>query len=189
MLARYFMYSQVYFHNVRRIYDIHLMDFLKKSLDGGVFSTEVEQHLNLTDNEITASLRKAAFDKNAPGYDHARLIVQHKHFKKVYSRNSKDTKINRNSGKVLFDALQQEFGKEYFRHDFHQGENGTLDFPVRMHDDRIESSITASDVLQDIPAISVDYIFADRSHSEQASDWLNAHRDDVIKPQPEEEDG
>ena len=29
MLARYFMYSQVYFHAVRRVYDIHLMDFLK----------------------------------------------------------------------------------------------------------------------------------------------------------------
>ena len=37
MLARYFMYSQVYFHAVRRIYDIHLMDFLKEWLDGGVF--------------------------------------------------------------------------------------------------------------------------------------------------------
>lgn len=28
MLARYFMYSQVYLHPVRRIYDIHLIDFL-----------------------------------------------------------------------------------------------------------------------------------------------------------------
>jgi uncharacterized protein len=30
LLARYFMYSQVYFHRVRRIYDIHLRDFLKE---------------------------------------------------------------------------------------------------------------------------------------------------------------
>ena len=45
MLARYFMYSQVYFHPVRRIYDIHLMDFLKEWLDGGVFSTDPEVHL------------------------------------------------------------------------------------------------------------------------------------------------
>ena len=189
MLARYFMYSQVYFHPVRRIYDIHLMDFLKKSLDGGVFSTKVERHLNMTDNEITASLRKAAFEENASGYYYARLIVRHEHFKQVYSRNPQDAKTNRDSGKVLFDALQKEFGKEYFRHDFHQGENGTLDFPVLMHDDRIESSITVSDVLQDIPSISVDYIFADRSHSEKALTWLRAHRDEIIKPQPEEEDG
>jgi HD superfamily phosphohydrolase len=35
MLARYFMYSQVYFHPVRRIYDIHLKDFLAAWLPGG----------------------------------------------------------------------------------------------------------------------------------------------------------
>jgi HD superfamily phosphohydrolase len=41
MLARYFMYSQVYFHPVRRIYDIHLKDFLKEWLSGGAFPTGV----------------------------------------------------------------------------------------------------------------------------------------------------
>ena len=35
MLARYFMYTQVYFHPVRRIYDIHLRDFLREWLDDG----------------------------------------------------------------------------------------------------------------------------------------------------------
>jgi HD superfamily phosphohydrolase len=29
LLARYFMFTQLYFHSVRRIYDIHLKDFLK----------------------------------------------------------------------------------------------------------------------------------------------------------------
>ncbi|MCB7130206.1 MAG: HD domain-containing protein, partial [Candidatus Brocadiales bacterium] len=40
LLARYFMFSQVYFHSIRRIYDIHLMDFLKLWLPGGKFSTD-----------------------------------------------------------------------------------------------------------------------------------------------------
>lgn len=35
LLARYFMFSQVYFHPVRRIYNIHLKDFLKERLKGG----------------------------------------------------------------------------------------------------------------------------------------------------------
>ena len=34
--ARYFMYSQVYFHPVRRIYDIHLADFLEEILGSEV---------------------------------------------------------------------------------------------------------------------------------------------------------
>ena len=41
MLARYLMYSQVYFHPVRRIYDIHLTDFLRDWLPEGVFSTDL----------------------------------------------------------------------------------------------------------------------------------------------------
>jgi len=44
MLARYFMYSQVYFHHVRRIYDIHLMDFLVRWLPGGTFSTDINEN-------------------------------------------------------------------------------------------------------------------------------------------------
>ena len=43
MLARYFMYSQVYFHPVRRIYNIHLTDFLKEWLGGGAFATDLER--------------------------------------------------------------------------------------------------------------------------------------------------
>ena len=42
MLARYLMYSQVYFHPVRRIYDIHLTDFLRDWLEDGVFSIDVD---------------------------------------------------------------------------------------------------------------------------------------------------
>jgi HD superfamily phosphohydrolase len=59
-LARYFMYKQVYFHHVRRAYDIHLKDFLKEWLEGAFFPTSVEQHLQLTDNEVTAAMLHAS---------------------------------------------------------------------------------------------------------------------------------
>ncbi len=62
MLARYFMYSQVYFHPVRRIYDIHLVDFLMEWLAMGTFSTDLSELLCMTDIEVTAALLKAAFD-------------------------------------------------------------------------------------------------------------------------------
>jgi HD superfamily phosphohydrolase len=52
MLARYFMFSQVYFHPVRRIYDIHLKDFLKEWLPNNAFSTDLQQHMEITDNSI-----------------------------------------------------------------------------------------------------------------------------------------
>ena len=63
MLARYFMYSQVYFHPVRRIYNTHLTDFLREWLDGGEFTTDLESHLKMTDSEVTAALWEAAFEE------------------------------------------------------------------------------------------------------------------------------
>ncbi len=39
LFARYFIYSQMYFHPIRRIYDIHLKEFLRAWLSGGEFST------------------------------------------------------------------------------------------------------------------------------------------------------
>ncbi len=38
VLARYFMFSQVYLHQARRVYDIHLQDFLRDWLPGGEIS-------------------------------------------------------------------------------------------------------------------------------------------------------
>ena len=52
LLARYFMYSQLYIHPIRRVYDFHLLEFLKAWLESGRFSTELEKHLALTDNEV-----------------------------------------------------------------------------------------------------------------------------------------
>jgi len=39
------MYTQLYFHHVRRIYDAHLKQFLKAWLPGGKFSVDVTEHL------------------------------------------------------------------------------------------------------------------------------------------------
>jgi len=49
LIARYLIYSQVYLHHVRRIYDIHLCDFLTEWLNGGKFATDLPSHLAMTD--------------------------------------------------------------------------------------------------------------------------------------------
>ncbi len=117
LLARYFMYTQVYFHPVRRVYDIHLQDFLKAWLSDGLFSTELEQHLKMTDNEITAALLEAAFDASKAGHEHARRITQRQHFKVIYQRNPNDVNINLEAGSAVYRALTSRFGEEHFRRD------------------------------------------------------------------------
>lgn len=186
VLARYFMYSQVYFHAVRRIYDIHLKDFLKEWLDGGSFPTEIPRLLKMTDNEVTAALLDSAFDESKRGHQHAQRIIRREHFKVLYERNPDDVKVNPEAGKALFNALGEEFGSEHFRHDRYQQRSGAPDFPVRMRDGKIVSSLAISDTLNHVPVVSVDYVFADRSVFAKAEKWLGEHRAEIIQLRGEE---
>ena len=189
MLARYFMYSQVYFHHVRRIYDIHLMDFLKEWLDGGAFSTDLHDHLGMTDNEVTAGLLEAARDDSKPGHVNARRIVGREHFKLIYERKPQDFKINTEAGKAVFEALSSEFGADNFRRDRYRQESGLPDFPVKMRDGQVDSSLEISETLNKVPDVSVDYVFAERSMLDRAQQWLTRHRADIIQPKEETDNG
>ena len=190
MLARYFMYKQVYLHPIRRIYDIHLVDFLKEWLPNGVFATDASLHLDMTDNEVTAGLLRSALDESAPGHRHARRIVNREHFKRIYDRNPRDLQINPEAGEAVFEALSAEYGPEKFRRDrYHQG-GGAPDFPVRMHDGQIVSSLSLSKTLNEVPVVSVDFVFAEGGIRSEANEWLNQKREQIIEPKQEEtEDG
>ena len=181
MLARYFMYSQVYFHPVRRIYDIHLMDFLDEWLDGGEFSTDVSRHLAVTDNEVTAALMKAAFDENQPGHVHARRIVRREHFKLIYERNPMDVEMNPEAGQAVLSALGAAYEDDMFRRDRYRQRGGAPDFPVRLRDEKIVPSLLVSGTLNKLPEVSVDYVFADRSLHQVAKEWLAIRREEVIR--------
>ncbi len=186
MLARYFMYSQVYFHPVRRIYDIHLRDFLKEWLDEGVFSTDLEGHLRITDHEVSVALREAADSQDKAGRLHARRILRRKHFKRLYGWNPEDVRINPESGIAVLNALSEKYEKDQFRHDRYSQGNGAPDFPIQMRDGRIVSSLAISEVLKTLPIVSVDCVFADRLIFDNAMKWLNENLNNIIEPERKE---
>ena len=126
LLARYFMFSQVYFHSVRRIYDIHLKDFLKQWLPSGMFSTDLETHLNITDNEIWSSLLEAGRNKELPGHEHAMKIINHDHFRILYSPSPEDKNKNIDAGKTVYEKACDKFGGENIRFDGSSNSSGTL---------------------------------------------------------------
>ncbi|MHC1729698.1 MAG: HD domain-containing protein [Syntrophobacteraceae bacterium] len=180
MFARYFMYSQVYFHPIRRVYDIHLKDFLRVWLPEGNFDTDVQKHLAITDNEVTSAFREAAFNSEKTGHTEAERIVCRKHFKVLYRRNPTDFQINPEAGSAIYQAAIEKFGDEYLRQDRYTQKGGAADFPVLMPDDRIESSLAASATLQQLPIVAVDYVFADRGIFTDAADWLQHKRQEII---------
>jgi uncharacterized protein len=186
MLARYFMFSQVYFHPIRRIYDIHLKDFLKEWLPQNVFSIDLNQHIEITDNEVISAYLKAAYNPSMIGHVHARRIVCREHFKVVYERNPTDVSENAEAGTAVHNALIKEFGQDFFRHDRHYPKGGSADFPVRMRDDQIVSSLAISETLNRVPITSIDYVFCDRSIFPEAEKWVGENKNSVIKMEKEE---
>jgi len=181
LLARYFMYTQVYFHPIRRIYDIHLRDFLSAWLPGGKFSTDIAAHLGLTDNQITVGILDAAADPGKPGHDPARRIASHHHFKVLYQRHPEDMKRNPNAGQAIYEAARDRFGEANVRHDRYSERRGATVFPVLGKDDRIGSSGVLSEVLQHLPAIAVDNVYVVPEQSTKAADWLAANRAGLIQ--------
>jgi HD superfamily phosphohydrolase len=63
VLARYFMFTQVYFHKVRRAYDHHLLEFLTKYVKR--YPKSLEKYLRYDDNVIFALLREHHVDENS----------------------------------------------------------------------------------------------------------------------------
>lgn len=184
-LARYFMYTQVYFHPVRRIYDIHLRDFLKEFLPTGNFSTDLKEHLALTDNEVTSAIWSSASDPGQKGHEHARRLVLHKHFKVLYHPSADDWQTNPEAGRMVFEAALEKFGKENVRYDECNQEGGALEFPVWTEDGPSVSSISISKVLNDLPPASADYVFVARELLQDAKRWLTQAKGAAIAPREE----
>ncbi len=57
------MFLQVYYHDLRRIYDIHLLGFLKEFLVGSRFSNDLDDYLELNDSVILAEICKTGWRK------------------------------------------------------------------------------------------------------------------------------
>jgi len=181
------MYTQLYFHPVRRSYDIHLRDFLKQWLPEGYFSTEVDQHLQLTDNEVTAALLEAARNKDHSGHDPARRIVNREHFRLLYQRNPDDILKNPEACKAVYDAACAEYGEAAVRYDTYRQKGKSQDFPVLARDGRIISSWALSDTLKNVPVAAIDYVFISPEYKEKAEEWLKKNLKTIITPKKEEE--
>jgi HD superfamily phosphohydrolase len=189
MLARFFMFTQRYFHPVRRIYDIHLKDFLLLTLPGAKYPSTVKEHLEITDNEVTAGTLSASRDPQSPGHDPARRIAKREHFKLFYERHPNDLKVNPQPGKAVFEAAKEEFGDENVRWDHQPAKGRAPDFPVMPKDGEVSSSMAMSDPLNHLPAASFDYVFVAPALRAKARAWLDENRRSILKTKEDKEHG
>ncbi len=188
LLARYYMYTQVYMHHVRRIYDIHLRNFMKDWLPDGIIKDDLNIHLNLTDNEVLVAINQAAKDQKAPGHKDASCIIKRKHYKVLYSRNPIDLKMHPHPGEKIYHYATKIFGEESFHYDTYTQSGGIYDFPVSFDDELIESSLNVSDALNNIPVVKIEYIFVSPEIQSEALQWLKTNKNDILIKRGEEDD-
>lgn len=189
LLARYFMYTQLYFHPVRRIYDIHLKEFLKEWLPDGSFPTSTDKLLEITDNEVTAGFLAAARDATLPGHLPAKRLVQRDHLRLLYQRNPDDLKHNPDAARVIFDAICTQFGANLVQFDvYRQKASESPRFPVLKGDDRMVWSDEESEILNSkLPILIIETVYIAREKLVAAQKWLKNNRHNLLTVPMEEE--
>jgi hypothetical protein len=181
-LARYYMFSQLYLHSVRRVYDLHLVDFLKKWLQGGKFQNDLEAHIRLTDNEVSAALLKAAKDNSESAHEEAKRLVYRKHFKKVYEVSKQDLEKNIDALQVLYENLINQYGVENIKKDNYGKKGGKLEFPVLDDDsNKIKNSTDVSDILCNTPDLTTNFIFANPEIKDEVKKYIEENKNSILE--------
>lgn len=200
LMSRYFMYSQVYYHRVRMIYDQHLIDFLKNWLKDGQFSTDTSSHLLMTDNEVTAGILDVARNTRMPGHKWAKRLANREHFRVLYSRppqnverdckaTVKDTEAtvkNLKAATQVRKAAEEQYGPSKIKYAHRHDKGGEVDFPVLMYDGSIASSKAVSEILGQLPSITKEYVYADNDILRKAEIWFKENRDQLLEMESEE---
>jgi HD superfamily phosphohydrolase len=109
LLARYFMFTQVYFHKTRRIYDIHLVDFLAESLPGGRFPAELSDYLRYNDDVVGVSIQMA-LSGGGRLQELAERVVNRNHFRLAYEMVGQDRASDPDIFSELREFVVTQFG-------------------------------------------------------------------------------
>lgn len=89
ILARYYMFLQVYFHGIRRAYDFHLTDFLKSVLPDSKYPENLQKYL-IYDDYYVVHLMKEAMKEDSQKGDKARIVIERKHYKPIHCVELRD---------------------------------------------------------------------------------------------------
>jgi HD superfamily phosphohydrolase len=181
MIARHFMYKQVYLHHIRRVYDIHLKDFLVSWLPSGKFSTNLKKHLNMSDAEVLSAIRKAYEKVQSPQHDLARRIQCREHFRRFFEAAPGDVEGGKlQPGKAIAEAAEKEFGASMIRYDYIQPKAAAPIFPVLTFDGNVDSSLKRSQILARMPEIGVDNVYCDQSIRPEAIKWRAKNKTAIL---------
>lgn len=106
VLARYFMFIQVYFHRTRRYFDIMLVRALKTVLPDGVYPIDTEEYLKWDDCKVMQALKENIQDESCRNIV-SRIVYPRVCYTKTHPAEADKREFQRN-----FVGLSEKVGKE-----------------------------------------------------------------------------
>lgn len=169
VLARYFMFTQVYFHKTRVAYDIHLKGALSDILPGGKFprpiTGELDQFLNWDDWKVLGELSAGR------GGEHGKRLVDRNHFRLAFSSPEVAGTDDLAFLELMKDRLKdlvvatEEASKNWYK-------TGATDIPIvsDMDPTLVQPLSRFSNVVRNMKANNQVLVYVRPEHSEQANE-------------------
>ncbi len=178
LMSRQLMYSLVYQHPVCKVYDMHLVDFVKDLKEEEEIET-VKSLIYKSDAHLLSILKVALDDKNSQYHHHARRILGRQHFKLIKELDSKRVSnlsykfmsMNANSDKqknrvdIFCEGINKEFDRKVVSYQRRTIESG----------EQISDSSSGYDKLLEVLQkgdFSYCYIYVERGMEEKIENFI-----------------
>jgi HD superfamily phosphohydrolase len=121
LLARYFMFAQVYYHHVRTAYDLHLKQYMTEFLQyskekNNIDYTKIDNYIRLTDfvvlDQMMKDYREYPKDRSNIRLKFARKILDRKHHKMIKEVNGDLLAIKDNT-EIAYERFEKAIKKDY----------------------------------------------------------------------------
>jgi uncharacterized protein len=181
ILSRYFMFTQVYFHRVRRAYDFHLGAALRSEIGTYPDIDELEEYLGWDDIRVYQLLRDRAGEASE-GAKHANRILKRDHYRVAFQtvEHPRTAEVRRWKTQLV-PQVEARFGNQiafdYAEKAPHSFDRNIRDFPVVKHASAQPSSIEEESALLDkLEEIQLCRILAPRELRDEVGEYCDSLR-------------
>lgn len=172
VLARYFMFIQVYFHKTRRYLDKLLVQSLGKILPNGKYPKDLSEYLSWDDNKVLSKISSS--QKQI-----VRDFKNRKVLSCVYESQPHSEKTNKPLIKLIYESLKSKYGNKVAMDSVDKDAHKLLPSLVSQNDDTGKEIMifdpmreTVTNIMEEslilnslIPSISIQRLYADKSVS------------------------